>query len=136
MKLKEEVAGDNYVYLTHATGVISRVMEQVQLAVTSNGRAVYELAHMNVPSIVISQHDRERTHLFACKENGVVPLGLYQEGVTENMAVRQLEELVTNIQFRLELYQKTQPFSFSGNKKRVVSLIRGLLSQTSSHLEA
>lgn len=135
-KLADEVAAESNVYLTHATGVISRVMERVQLAVTSNGRAVYELAHMNVPSIVVSQHDRERTHMFACKENGVIPLGLYQEGVTESMVVHQLDELVNNTQRRSELYKKTKNFSFSGNKKRVVSLIRDLLSRSSNDLDA
>ena len=44
------------VSLTHATGVISEIMQKVQIALTSNGRTVYELAHMNIPSIVVSQH--------------------------------------------------------------------------------
>ena len=55
---RREVVGDSDVDLTHATGVISRIMEKVQLAITSNGRTVYELAHLSIPAIVIPQHER------------------------------------------------------------------------------
>ena len=44
-------------------------MEQSQLAIVSNGRTLYELAHMNIPAIVLSQHKRESTHSFAYEEN-------------------------------------------------------------------
>ena len=63
--------------ITHATGVISHIMEQTQVAITSNGRTVYELAHMNIPSIVIPQHEREKTHSFASEDNGFIPLETY-----------------------------------------------------------
>ena len=36
------------VSVTHATGVISKIMENCQIGITSNGRTVYELAHMNI----------------------------------------------------------------------------------------
>ena len=40
--LEAEVAADKGVYLTHASGVISSIMKQTQLAITSNGRTVSE----------------------------------------------------------------------------------------------
>ena len=55
---------------THATGIMSHIMEQTQVAITSNGRTVYELAHMNIPSIVMSHHEREITHRFTNEKNG------------------------------------------------------------------
>ena len=64
------------VKLTKSTGVISSIMEQCQLAIVSNGRTVYELAHMNIPSITIAHHIREETHKFASKENGFLPLSI------------------------------------------------------------
>jgi spore coat polysaccharide biosynthesis predicted glycosyltransferase SpsG len=126
-ELAAEVAGDDFVYLTHATGVISSIMEKVQLAITSNGRTVYELAHMNIPSIVISQHDRERTHAFARKENGVIPLDLYEENITERKAIEEFEKLVFDVERRLKLYDKIKAISFSENKRKVISIILGPL---------
>ena len=126
-ELAAEVTGDDFVSLTHATGVISSIMEKVQLAITSNGRTVYELAHMNIPSIVISQHDRECTHAFAREENGVTPLDLYEENVTERKAIEEFEKLVFDVERRLKLYDKIKTISFSGNKRKVISIILGTL---------
>ena len=126
-ELAAEVTGDDLVYLTHATGVISSIMGKVQLAITSNGRTVYELAHMNIPSIVISQHDRECTHAFAREENGVTPLDLYEENVTERKAIEEFEKLVFDVERRLKLYDKIKAISFSGNKRKVISIILGTL---------
>ena len=72
--LKEQ----NYDLLQHHTSLstMSTLMQNANAALCSNGRTVYELAHMNVPSIVLSQHERERAHSFACKENGFLPLGI------------------------------------------------------------
>ena len=55
---------------TNATGVISRFMERCDLAICGNGRTVHELAHMHVPAIVISHHEREAAHPFSRPENG------------------------------------------------------------------
>ena len=49
---------DCKIRFTWATGVMSHIMESCDLAICSNGRTVYELAHMNIPSIVLSQRAR------------------------------------------------------------------------------
>ena len=72
--LRQIVDESEGVDITHATGVISQIMADTDLAISSNGRTVYELAHMNVPGIVIDQHAREGTHHFACPENGFINL--------------------------------------------------------------
>ena len=53
-------------------------MMESDIAICSNGRTE-ELAHLNVPSIVISQHDRELTHNFSKKHNGIESLGKYKK---------------------------------------------------------
>jgi spore coat polysaccharide biosynthesis predicted glycosyltransferase SpsG len=121
--LEAEVIAEKGVYLTHASGIISSIMKQTQLAITSNGRTVYEFAHMNIPSIVIAQHDREFTHAFANEENGFIPLGLYREENTTILALSALKGLVDDIQFRQKLFRKTAAFNFSGNKRKVVNAI-------------
>ncbi|MCM8527633.1 MAG: hypothetical protein NE327_14025, partial [Lentisphaeraceae bacterium] len=65
--------GENITY-TKKTGIISQIMEKVQLAVSANGRTVFELVHMNIPSIVISQHTRENLHTFSSKGTGCIYL--------------------------------------------------------------
>ena len=122
-RLEAEVAGQEGVSLTHASGVISGIMEQAQLAITTNGRTVYELAHMNIPSIVIAQHQRELTHAFAKEENGFIPLFLYQREKTNTLVLAALEKLVRDNVFREHLFRRMTPFNFSRNKKRVVKKI-------------
>ena len=126
-ELAKEVSTNNSVFLTHATGVISSIMEKTQLAITTNGRTVYELAHMNIPSIVISQHDRERTHAFAREKNGVVSVGLYREGVTEGRTMTELERLFLDLGHRKKLYDHISSFEFSTNKEKVLDLMYELL---------
>jgi len=128
--LAAEIATEEGVYLTHASGVISGIMEQAQLAITSNGRTVYEFAHMNIPSIVIAQHDREITHAFATEENGFIPLGLYQAGKTTTLVLSALEKLVRDIEFRQQLYKRTTAFNFSGNKTKIVKTILQLCEKS------
>lgn len=55
---------------------ISKYMSEADVAVTSGGRTVYELASLGVPTIVLAQNEREMRHTFACIDNGVINLGL------------------------------------------------------------
>jgi len=126
-RLESLVGGFQNVSLTHATGVISKIMERVDLAVSSNGRTVYELAHMNVPGIVIDQHAREGTHRFANEENGYIGLGLYNPGETEDMVLTNIEELVNNFGKYEELYRKVLPHEFSKGNSKTVNEIHRLL---------
>ena len=52
------------------------VISKCDIALTSRGRTVYELGILGVPSIVMSQNEREQSHGFACHENGYNYLGL------------------------------------------------------------
>lgn len=105
-------------------------MEQVQVAITSNGRTVYEFAHMNIPALVIAQHEREVTHAFASKQNGFIPLGIYQLGITEQQARDQLKRLILDNTHRQRLFKKMNSCRFTNNKEIVVNMIRGLFNDT------
>ncbi len=126
-ELEKETKKYSHVTLTHATGVISKIMEKCDVAVTSNGRTVYELAHMNIPSIVIAQHDREFTHSFATKENGFLPLGLYEPKSTEKLVEKELNNLVTDASLRKMLHQRMTHHHFTANKAVVLDMLRGCL---------
>jgi spore coat polysaccharide biosynthesis predicted glycosyltransferase SpsG/CMP-N-acetylneuraminic acid synthetase len=126
-ELKDEVSGLKYVNLTRSTGVISKIMEQCQVAIVANGRTVYELAHLNIPAIVISQHQREKTHTFAFHNNGFVPIGVYKPGETEQKVHDELIKLVDDAQYRKVLFQKLVKYNFSLNKVNVLDSINSLI---------
>jgi spore coat polysaccharide biosynthesis predicted glycosyltransferase SpsG/CMP-N-acetylneuraminic acid synthetase len=126
--LKKEIKDTTGVTLTRATGIISTVMEQSQIAIISNGRTVYELAHMNIPAIVISQHEREKMHGFACKENGFVPVGLFKDGESEKLITNNLLMLLDDEQYRHQLFDRTTKYHFHSNKQKVLNKIYALLS--------
>ena len=127
--LEDEVATMEGVSLTHATGVISKLMEKVSIAITSNGRTVYEMAHMNIPAIVIPQHERERTHLFATENNGFIALEPYTKDKSETEVLAAFTRVIDNHEYRKALYKNTLRHSFSENKKRVLDLINQELEQ-------
>ena len=77
---------------------MATVMRQADLAVTSNGRTVYELAAMGVPTISISQNDRETMHLFARYSSGVRYLGM-----ASAQTPQQVQEALVDILSRPEL---------------------------------
>lgn len=129
-ELEREVAACSDTTLTRSTGVISSLMERCQIAITSNGRTVYEMAHMNIPAIVIAQHDREKTHAFACPENGFLPVGIYKKDKTESLVLETLARLVMDVDFRQQLFRRTTRFRFSRNKGRVVKRILALIEDT------
>lgn len=116
----------DHVTFTFATGVMSRIMEDSDVAVCSNGRTTYELCHMNLPAVVVSQHARENTHTFACPDNGFINLGVVDED-TPAKTLTAVQTLVENRQERKRLHERMTEHDFSGNKAKVVSLMHELL---------
>ena len=121
--LEKMVSQTSGVSLTHATGVISSIMESADIAITSNGRTVYELAYMNIPGIVIPQHEREETHSFAREQNGFVKMEPYVEGMSLESVPKLLEKLIINSQFRYMLFSRLEKFCFFENKQRLLDKI-------------
>ena len=110
----------------YQTGAISKKMENVDFAITSNGRTVYELAHMHIPSIVISQHKREDTHKFSILENGFINLGVVTNDIEENIK-NYVDKLLNDKEYRYLLYLNTTKFNFLPNKKKVLDKILELI---------
>ena len=102
-------------------------MEKTQLAIVSNGRTVYELAHMNVPAIVVPQHEREEAHDFAREDNGFYPLSGFKAGTIENDIRLALNRFLDDYEFRHKLYKKTIRFQFNHGKSRILKKILDLI---------
>lgn len=113
----------------HKTGVMSKIMEKVQVAISSNGRTVYELAHMNIPTIVVSHHERESHHKFSCSDNGFVNLGCYEEGTTESRLLSEFSRIISDDAYRKRLASSMEKFSFVENKKKINNIISSLINK-------
>ena len=112
--------------VNYQTAIISKKMENIQLAITSNGRTVYELAHMHIPSIVISQHERENTHKFSKLENGFINLGIIDKNIYDKIQ-HYVKKMIYDKEYRYLLYLNSLKFHFLNNKKRVINKIMELL---------
>lgn len=113
---------------THATGVMSHLMEQADIAICSNGRTVYELAHMKVPAIVLSHHEREKTHQYACEVHGFISLGLCRDDAAMEKLLGALRQLVGDTDYRHKLFDAMDT-NFTRNKHHVAGKILALLNE-------
>jgi spore coat polysaccharide biosynthesis predicted glycosyltransferase SpsG len=111
-----------------ASGIISKVMEESEVAISSNGRTVYELADMNIPSIVICHHERENTHNFASLERGFLNLGIFNKDDSPSMIKQSFLKIVENSNYRELLFFNIEKFNFRNNKKKIVEKILSLLN--------
>jgi len=105
---------------------VSSIMEQTQIAISSNGRTVYEFADMNIPAIIISHHDRENTHSFATLEKGFINLGVFHKGIFDKIKDK-LSKLIEDKEYRKLLFLNIEKYNFRNNKNKVVKKIMELL---------
>ena len=115
----------NYNKLHHVrqTGYMAGLMSNADFAFTSNGRTVYELLHMNVPSVVIAHHKRENTHDFATWKTGFINLGVYELGFTEDYIGVEFDALLSRTAHRYTLFRNMMDYDLSSNRQRVVQKI-------------
>jgi len=66
---------DINLHIVQNTKVITKYMEQSDLAITSAGRTVFELASLGIPMMVYSQNAREARHVFLQNEPGLINMG-------------------------------------------------------------
>jgi CMP-N-acetylneuraminic acid synthetase/spore coat polysaccharide biosynthesis predicted glycosyltransferase SpsG len=81
------------------------LMKKADLAVTSNGRTIYELASMGIPTISIAQNDRETLHLFARYNGGIEYLGISCT-VTDDNIIESIKDILNGDNLRRKMYNK------------------------------
>ena len=116
------------VSLIQGTSRMSDFMMDADLAITSGGRTVFELASLNVPTLVICQNERELTHKFASSDNGVVNLG-HRDSVTEQQIQSTFSSVVMNKDMRDLMLDKASKIDLTSGKKRVINLIENLMGK-------
>jgi len=103
---------------------VTEYMKRADLAVSSQGRTVYELACMGVPSIILAQNEREMTHTFATMKNGFINLG-YGKNVSTDAIINTLKWLIDTPSIRSNMRDLMLKHDFRGADKRLKEIILG-----------
>ena len=104
--------------------VVSEYMAKADLALSSQGRTMYELAHMTIPTIVVAQNQRELGHEFGYISNGFINLGLADE-LDENTIGEALLWMINSPKIRLQIKNKMKTMQIEKGIYRVKKLILG-----------
>lgn len=103
---------------------VTRFMREADLAITSQGRAIFEFASMGVPAIVLSQNEREKKHSFANMRNGFINLGI-REGIEPELIENTLDWLIKTQAVRRNMYDLMIKYPLREGLERVKNIIVG-----------
>jgi len=101
---------------------ISKLIRDSDIVVTSNGRTVYEIASMGVPTISISQNEREVRHLFSQICRGVMDLGI-ANNVSDKDLAEAIACLIGDFSLRKDMSAALRSFNLRGGLERVLKII-------------
>lgn len=123
---KNEIVTLKYenIFVVQDVNFISGILKTADLALTSQGRTVYELATMGVPAIVMAQNERERLHTFAQIENGFLNLGLGKD-VSQKVLISTIKQLIENPQMRADMRTKMLKKDLKSGVAREIKIILG-----------
>jgi spore coat polysaccharide biosynthesis predicted glycosyltransferase SpsG len=113
---------DDYIEVYTDVKRVSDFMRIADLAFTSQGRTVYELASMGIPAIVLAQNEREQLHSFAQMQNGFINLGL-GKNVDSPTIESTLEWIIRTPQIRNEMRNLMLSHDLRSGLRRVINLI-------------
>lgn len=114
------VARGHQVEVLRDVTMMSEVMGKADLAFSSAGRTLYELAHMGIPAIVMAQNGIEMHHTFAAIENGFLFLGRGSEVTLEAIA-QAFSSLVSSRELRMALRTRMLNHNLEQGRDFVVS---------------
>lgn len=125
-RYKNEINEDkeNRIFVHNDVKRVSKYLAEADMAITSQGRTIYELACMGVPSIVLAQNSRELEHIFANIANGFINLGMGKN--QDNETIRStVEWLLRTPNVRREMHELLLGKDFRQGQKQVIRLILG-----------
>lgn len=100
------------------------LMSECDIALSSRGRTAYELAMLGIPTIALSQNERERNHGFACNENGFTYIGL---NPTDEVIENNLKMYMSlSKKSRQYFHDKLLSHDLRNGRKNVMNLINNL----------
>lgn len=121
---KDRIVDDeaNNIYVHNDAKRVSAYMSKTDLAITSQGRTVFELASMGVPAVVLAQNEREAEHVFAGIQNGFINLGIGREQ-DDSTIISTVKWLIMTPNVRSEMRRLQLTKDFSKGQERVIHLI-------------
>ena len=103
-----------------------RVLAKADLALSSAGRTITELASLGVPTICFAQNEKELTHSHTTEQNGVIMLGLGKDLSVSNLAT-EISKLIDNRRLRSTLSENAKSSTRNRSNKKIVAEILGRL---------
>lgn len=100
------------------------MMSECDIAISSRGRTAYELAFLGIPTIVVSENEREKNHSFACNENGFTYIGMDPADEIFESNIRMY--LGLSKENRQKLHDTLLSHNLRNGRKHVMGLINSL----------
>lgn len=107
---------------------ISDHMAAADIAFTSAGRTVFEVASVGTPAIVLAQNERELTHTFASEEHGFVNLGM-GTALDQHDILTAFRSLVESNATRNAMFERLSRLDLSQGRRNVILLINSVLEK-------
>lgn len=101
---------------------MTEYMQKADLAISSQGRSMYELAIMHVPTILLAQHEREALHTFGELKNGFINLGI-GDSISVSTIESTIKWLITCPQIREQMKQQMHSLNLKQGINKVIDLI-------------
>lgn len=102
--------------------LITEYMKKADIAISSQGRTMLELASMAVPTILLAQNSREQHHEFGYLKNGFINLGLGTEAT--DLTIREsLIWLINSPQIRSQMKEQMLKSNLKDGINRVLNII-------------
>lgn len=105
--------------------MMSKYMAEADIAISSQGRTMYELAVMKVPTIILAQNERETMHEFGYMKNGFINLGNGAD-VEEDTLRETLIWLIHTPQIREQMKESMTRLKLTDGIIRVRNIILGI----------
>lgn len=117
-----EKVKDKKIFYRQDVQMPSKYMAKADLAISSQGRTMYELASQHVPTIILAHSDREATHEFGFLKNGFINLGngnrIDNSTITETVLW-----LLHSPQIRKQMHDNMASISLTDGIERVLKII-------------
>lgn len=115
---------DSFLTVLSDVKLMTTYMSQADIAISSQGRTMLELAAMGVPTILMSQNEREEAHKFGTLRNGFVNLGM-GANVDEEMLMQTIKWLIISPRIRQNMREQMLEIDLKHGLRRVKPIILG-----------
>ena len=113
---------DSNIEIVRDVKLMTEYMRKADIAISSQGRTVLELASMAVPTILLAQNEREQHHEFGYLQNGFINLGLGSDA--EDQTIKEtLLWLINSPQIRRQMKGQMLKKDLKKGIQRVINIM-------------